>query len=62
MRPEQERTADIVRAHDCDSSRLIAILQEIQAAESYLSEENMTLVADMLYAVADPRVRLAGKK
>ena len=48
MRPEQERTADIVRAHDCDSSRLIAILQEIQAAESYLSEENMTLVADML--------------
>ena len=49
MRPEQERTADIVRAHDCDSSRLIAILQEIQAAESYLSEENMTLVADMLH-------------
>lgn len=49
MRPEQERTVDIVRAHDCDSSRLIAILQEIQAAESYLSEENMTLVADMLH-------------
>jgi len=49
MRPEQERTADIVRAHDCDSSRLITILQEIQAAESYLSEENMTLVADMLH-------------
>ena len=49
MRPEQERTADIVRAHDCDSSRLIVILQEIQAAESYLSEENMTLVADMLH-------------
>lgn len=49
MRPEQERTADIVRAHDCDSARLIAILQEIQAAESYLSEENMTLVADMLH-------------
>ena len=49
MRPEQERTADIVRTHDCDSSRLIAILQEIQAAESYLSEENMTLVADMLH-------------
>lgn len=49
MRPEQERTADIVRAHDCDSARLIAILQEIQTAESYLSEENMTLVADMLH-------------
>lgn len=49
MKPEQERTADIVRAYDCDSSRLIAILQEIQAAESYLSEENMTLVADMLH-------------
>ena len=49
MRPDQVRTADIVRAHDCDSARLIAILQEIQAAESYLSEENMTLVADMLH-------------
>lgn len=49
MRPEQERTAAIVRAHDCDSARLIAILQEIQATENYLSQENMTLVADMLH-------------
>lgn len=48
MRPEQERTAAIVRAHGCDSSKLIAILQEIQTAENYLSQENMTLVADML--------------
>ena len=47
MRPEQERTAAIVRAHGCDSSKLIAILQEIQTAENYLSQENMTLVADM---------------
>ena len=48
MIPEQERTAAIVRAHGCDSSKLIAILQEIQTAENYLSQENMTLVADML--------------
>ena len=48
MRPEQERTAGIVRAHGCDSAQLIAILQDIQAAENYLSEANMTLVADML--------------
>ena len=48
MRPEQERPAGIVRAHGCDSAQLIAILQDIQAAENYLSEANMTLVADML--------------
>ena len=49
MRAEQEKTAAIVRAYNCDSSRLIAILQEIQAAENYLSQENMELVADMLH-------------
>ena len=49
MKPELERAAAIVRAHDCDSSKLIAILQEIQTAENYLSQENMTLVADMLH-------------
>ena len=49
MKPERERTEAIVRAHGCDSARLIAILQEIQAAENYLSQENMTLVADMLH-------------
>ena len=38
MRPEQERTADIVRAHDCDSSRLIAILQ----AEMFRCRQGMT--------------------
>ena len=38
MRSEQEKTAAIVRAHDCDSARLIAILQEIQASENYLSQ------------------------
>ena len=48
MRPEQERTEAIVRSHGCDSAKLIAILQEIQATENYLSRENMTLVADML--------------
>ena len=49
MRLEQERTAGIVQAHGCDSAQLIAILQDIQAAENYLSEANMTLVADMLH-------------
>ena len=49
MRSEQEKTAAIVRAHDCDSAKLIAILQEIQASENYLSQENMELVADMLH-------------
>lgn len=49
MRAEREKTAAIVRAYNCDSSRLIAILQEIQAAENYLSQENMELVADMLH-------------
>ena len=49
MRSEQEKTAAIVRAHGCDSARLIAILQEIQASENYLSQENMELVADMLH-------------
>ncbi len=39
----------IVRAHGCDSAKLIAILQEIQASENYLSQENMELVADMLH-------------
>ena len=48
MKPERERTEAIVRTHGCDSAKLIAILQEIQAAENYLSQENMTLVADML--------------
>ena len=49
MRAGQEKTAAVVRAYNCDSSRLIAILQEIQAAENYLSQENMELVADMLH-------------
>lgn len=49
MRSEQEKAAAIVRAHDCDSAKLIAILQEIQASENYLSQENMELVADMLH-------------
>ena len=37
MRAGQEKTAAIVRAYNCDSSRLIAILQEIQAAEKAIA-------------------------
>ena len=48
MRPEQERTAGIVRAHGCDSAQLIAILQDVQAEYNYLSEANLTLIADTL--------------
>ena len=65
MRSEQEKTAAIVRAHDCDSAKLIAILQEIQASENYLSQENMELVADMLHisvAAARGRVYQARQK
>ena len=49
MRSEREKPVAIVRAHDCDSAKLIAILLEIQASENYLSQENMELVADMLH-------------
>lgn len=49
MRSEQRKRRPFVRAHDCDSAKLIAILQEIQASENYLSQENMELVADMLH-------------
>ena len=49
MRTELEKTAAIVRSYGCDSARLIAILQEIQATENYLSQENMELVAEMLH-------------
>lgn len=37
-----------VAAHNADSAHLIAILQEIQAEFKYLSEEALTLVAELL--------------
>ena len=48
MNPNREKTISIVQSHGCSTSNLIAILQDIQAACSYLSEESMTVVAEML--------------
>ena len=48
MRTENENVRAIVEAHGCQQSHLIAILQETQAANKYLSEENLTLIASML--------------
>ena len=48
MNPNREKTISIVQSHGCSTSNLIAILQNIQAACSYLSEESLTVVAEML--------------
>ena len=38
----------IIDAHGRDPAALIAILQEVQAANSYLSQENLELIAKEL--------------
>lgn len=48
MNPNREKTIAIVQSHGCRTANLIAILQDIQAACSYLSEESLTVVAEML--------------
>ena len=48
MNPNREKTISLVQSHGCSTSNLIAILQDIQAACSYLSEESLTVVAEML--------------
>ena len=48
MNPNREKTISIVQSHGCSTSNLIAILQDIQAACSYVSEESLTVVAEML--------------
>ena len=40
---------EVVAAHNADPAHLIAILQEIQAEFKYLSEEALTLVAELLH-------------
>lgn len=42
------RVREIVTAYDVNPANLIAILQEIQADAKYLSEEALTLVAQLL--------------
>ena len=46
--PQTDRAAAIVEQYGCKTENLIAILQDIQAAYNYLSEANLTLVADRL--------------
>ena len=40
---------EVVAAHNAEPSHLIAILQEIQTEFKYLSEEALTLVAELLH-------------
>ena len=48
MSNELIRAAEIVESYGCEQSHLIAIMQEIQAEYSYLSEAVLTLVAEKL--------------
>ena len=48
MSGKQSRTEHILEQYEYDPSNLIAILQEIQAEDKYLSEESLTTVAEKL--------------
>lgn len=48
MSQNLEKAKLIVEKYQCQSHNLIAIMQEIQAEYNYLSEEALTLVAEML--------------
>ncbi|MCR4805932.1 MAG: NAD(P)H-dependent oxidoreductase subunit E [Clostridia bacterium] len=48
MNKNLEKVTRIVESYDCEPANLIAIMQEIQTAFNYLSEEALVLVADML--------------
>ncbi len=48
MKASRERVLEILDAHGRSSANLIAILQDVQAEYNYLSEENLTLIADTL--------------
>ena len=48
MKPDTEKVLSILAAHENDPSNLIAILQDVQAEYNYLSEANLTLIADTL--------------
>ena len=43
-----ERVCEIINKYNCDSVKLIPILQEIQEVYRYLPEEIMTMVATSL--------------
>ena len=46
MKPDTEKVLSILASHENDPSNLIAILQDVQAEYNYLSEANLTLIAD----------------
>ena len=48
MKPDTEKVLSILASHDNDPSNLIAILQDVQAENSYLSQENLELIAKEL--------------
>jgi len=48
MNKAANRAREIIEAHNCEQRHLIAIMQEIQNEYNYLSEENLTLIAEML--------------
>ena len=45
---QRARTMQIIDAHGRDPAALIAILQDVQAENSYLSQENLELIAKEL--------------
>ena len=48
MNNQANRAREIVESYHCEQRHLIAIMQEIQNVYNYLSEENLTLIAEML--------------
>jgi len=48
MSNEQTRAREIIESYGCKQANLIAIMQEIQAEYSYLSEAVLTLIAEKL--------------
>ena len=48
MKPDTEKILSILASHENDPSNIIAILQDVQAEYNYLSEANLTLIADTL--------------
>ena len=42
------KAEEIIEKYNCDQANLIAIMQEIQAEDKYLSEETLTLIAEKL--------------
>lgn len=54
MNERQARVAEIIEAHGSQPCSLIAILQDTQAANNYLSEEDLQLIAQALkLSIAD---------